>query len=65
NWSARWIENRSVRITDEDGLLVYQRFMIESSQDDLAISVEIKSSRILDKYTRASHWTVLTVQHLR
>ena len=65
NWSVRLTENRRIRITDEGKLLVFQRFVIESDQDDLTLPVEIKSSRILDKYTRASHWTVLTVQYLR
>ncbi len=67
NWSVRWIENRNLRITDENGLLVFQRYEIHYMQDGhpVALPVEIKSSRILDKYTRASHWTVLTVQHLQ
>ena len=67
NWSARWIENRNIRITDEKGLLVFQRYEIHYMQDGhpVALPVEIQSSRILDKYTRASHWTVLTVQHLQ
>lgn len=65
--SLRLIQNRNVRITDDAGLLVYQRFMIEYSQDGqpVALPVEIKSSRIFDKYTRSSHWTVLTVQNLQ
>jgi hypothetical protein len=67
NWSARWIANRIIRITDENGLLVFQRFEIHYTQDGrpVTLPVEIKSSRKLDKYTRASHWTVLTVRHLQ
>ena len=67
NWSARWMANRILRITDENGLLVFQRFEIHYTEDGrpVTLPVEIKSSRILDKYTRASHWTVLTVRHLQ
>ena len=67
NWSARWMANRNLRITDENGLLVFQRFEIHYTEDGrpVTLPVEIKSSRILDKYTRASHWTVLTVRHLQ
>ena len=67
NWSARRMANQNLRITDENGLLVFQRFEIHYTEDGrpVTLPVEIKSSRILDKYTRASHWTVLTVRHLQ
>jgi hypothetical protein len=65
-WSVRLVENRRLNITDDARLLVYQRFMIEYVKDGrpVALAVETKSSRMLDKYTRVSHWTVLTVRAL-
>ena len=65
--SLRLIENRRLEITDDVKLLVFQRFLIEYDDDGspTTLAVEIKSSRMLDKYTRTSHWTVLTVQALQ
>jgi hypothetical protein len=67
DWSVRLLENRRLNLTDDARLLVFQRFVIEYEEDGrpATLAVETKSSRMLDKYTRVSHWTVLAVQALQ
>jgi hypothetical protein len=64
---VRLLENRRLNLTDDTRLLVFQRFVIEYEEDGrpATLAVETKSSRMLDKYTRVSHWTVLAVQALQ
>jgi hypothetical protein len=65
--SLQLMENWRLEITDDVRLLAFQRFLIEYDDDGspTTLAVEIKSSRMFDKYTRTSHWTVLTVQALQ
>ena len=65
--SLRLLENRRLDITDDTKLLVFQHFLVEYDDDGspTTLAVEIKSSRMFDKYTRTSHWTVLTVHVLQ
>ena len=66
DWSVRLVENRNLKITDDTRLLVFQWYAVDYLKDGESVTLEmqVKSSRTIDKYTRASHWTVLEFQQL-
>ena len=63
DWKLELAENKRIHFDKNDQLLVFQNYDITYQQDgeQLAIPVEVKMSRMYDPYSRASHWTVVTV----
>lgn len=62
-WTVTLAGNQRIQFDNDDQLLVFQHYEIRYQQEgeSRVIPVEVKSSRMYDKFTRASHWTLVTI----